>query len=72
MLFFQQIERVADGRVGRAQHLVAMLDEVAVHVLVDHLEHVEWHVAALAQLLPAQHRDQNAFTNTALSVALEQ
>ena len=72
MLFFQQKKCVHGRRVRCAQHLVAVLDEVAVHVLVDHLDHREWHLTALAQLLPAQHRHEDVLADAALSVALEQ
>ena len=51
MLFSQKIKRIADGGVGRAQHFVAVLDQAAVEVLVDHLDDVERDLAAFAQLL---------------------
>ena len=72
MLFFQQVKGVADGCVRRAQHLVAMLDKAAVHVLVDLLDNRVGHFAALAQLFPAQHGNQNRLAHAALPVALEQ
>ena len=72
MLFFQQIKCVHCCLVGRAQHFVAVLDQAAVKVLVDHLDDVERDLAAFAQLLPAQHRYQDVLADAALAVALKQ